>query len=139
MRDQIGADHRLVDGSVQIDVGEGWVGEDGQVTFQAMARAMRVAVVDANQLRALVKGKTAAEAKAALQPYGDATVTLWPSWVSTVTGLDARLSISIASQAGSPGSGGSASPSTMPAPGPDRSPSGAPPIHPSSSAGSVAP
>jgi len=112
LRDQIGADHRLVDGSVQIDVGDGSVGEDGQVTFQSMARAMRVAVVDADQLRALVKGKTVAEAKVALQPYGDATVTLWPAWVNTVTGVDARLSISIASQASSPGSG--ASPSAAP-------------------------
>jgi len=100
---------------------------------------MRVAVVDPIELRALVKGKTAAEAKAALQPYGDATVTLWPSWVSTVTGVDARLSITVASQAGSAGSGASASATAIPATGPGRSPGGSPPIHPSPSAGSVAP
>jgi hypothetical protein len=110
LTDAVGADHHLVDGSVQIDVGSGSVGEDGQVTFEATARATRVKVVDPNQLRAVVKGRTAADAEAALAPYGVARVSLWPAWVTTVTGIDARLSVSVAGTAGASGSGPNPSP-----------------------------
>jgi hypothetical protein len=110
LKDAIGADRQLVDGSVQIDVGSGSVGEDGQVTFEATARATRVMVVDPNQLRALVKGRTAADAEAALAPFGAARVSLWPAWVTTVTGIDARLSVSVVGAAGAPGSGPTPSP-----------------------------
>ena len=122
VRSKVAQGHLLVDGSIQIDVDAGSVGEDGQVTYQATARGSQVVVVDANQLRALVKGKTVAEAEAALQPYGSARVTLWPAWVTTVTGVDARLSISVAAQAGSPGSGASASPDAYGSPGAQGSP-----------------
>jgi hypothetical protein len=116
LREQIGADHRLVDGSLNVDVSKGSVGEDGQVTYQATASASRILVVDAGQLRALVKGRTAADAAAALAPYGDAKVTLWPSWVTTVTGVDARLSIDVDEGTGSGGAGSSASPSSRGSP-----------------------
>jgi hypothetical protein len=106
----VGADRQLVEGSVQIDVGSGSVGEDGQVTFEATARATRVMVVDPAQLRALVKGRTAADAEAALAPFGAARVSLWPAWVTTVTGIDARLSVSIVGAAGASGSGATPSP-----------------------------
>jgi hypothetical protein len=112
------ANHRLVDGSADIDVGAGTVGEDSEVTFQATARATQVAIVDASAIPALVKGKTAAEAKAALAAFGDATVTLWPDWVSTVTSVDARLNVTIdesAEPSGSPPPSGSPRPSRTPA------------------------
>ncbi len=109
---KVAANHRLVDGSADVVVGEGTVGEDGQVTFQATARAEQVAIVDPAALRALVKGKTAADARAALAPFGTATVTLWPDWATTVTGIDARLAITVDDAAGdgprsspTPGSG----------------------------------
>ena len=116
----VAKDHRLVEDSVDIVVGDGAVGEDGQVTFQATARAVQVAIVDAAALRSLVVGKTAAAAQAALAPFGAASVELWPAWVSTVTGVDARLSITINDgTAASGGAGGSgASPSAGRASGP---------------------
>jgi len=123
---QVDSKHRLVDGSVSIDVGEGGVGEDGQVEFQATARATAVTIVDANAIRTLVKGKTAADARTALAPFGTATVTLWPDWVTTVTGLDARLTVTVdAGPTGTPGNGPSAgpSPSARPTTGPVSSPS----------------
>lgn len=112
---QVAKDHRLIEDSVVIDVGEGTVGEDGQVTFQATARATQVAIVDADILRSLVKGKTAADARAALVPYGNASVTLWPDWVSTVTGIDARLTVTV--DQGAAGSPGGASPRPSASPG----------------------
>jgi hypothetical protein len=112
----VAADHQLVPGSTVIDVGEGVVGEDGQVSFLATARATQVAVVDPAALRDLVKGKTAAAAVAALDPYGTATVTLWPDWASTVTSMDARLTITVDTSAAATG-GGSPAPSGSRAPG----------------------
>lgn len=128
LEDRVEANHRLVDGSVDIEVGAGSVGEDGQITFEATARAMRVAIVDAAQVRTLVKGLTPADAKTALAPFGDAVVTLWPDWVTTVTGVDARLTVTIDED-------GAAvpSPSGAPRPSPSRTPAGTP----RSSAGDV--
>jgi hypothetical protein len=117
---QVAKDHRLVADSVVIDVGDGTVGEDGEVTFQASARATQVAIVDANALRSLVKGKTAAEAQAVLAPYGTASVTLWPSWVSTVTGVDARLTVTVEEGTSDKGGAG-ASPASAPSSSPRRS------------------
>ena len=110
----VAKDHRLDADSVVIDVGGGTVGEDGQVTFQATATAVQVAIVDANALRSLVKGKTAAEARAALAPYGTATVTLWPDWASTVTGVDVRLTVTVKDAPAGAGLGGSPAPSASP-------------------------
>ena len=120
---QVTANHRLIEDSVVIDVGDGTVGEDGQITFQATARATQVAIVDASSLRSLVVGKTAAEAEAALIPFGTAVVTLWPDWVSTVTSVDARLTITVDDTTGRGGPGASASPSggVRPSPSPGRS------------------
>ena len=116
LQGRVGADHRLVDDSIDIEVGNGSVGEDGQVTFQATARAERVPILDAAMMRSLVKGKTKAEAEAALAPYGTVSVALWPSWVSTVTGVDARLDLrledaSAGSPSGSPAASAVAAPS----------------------------
>ncbi|HUQ78420.1 MAG TPA: baseplate J/gp47 family protein [Patescibacteria group bacterium] len=131
----VAADQRIVDGSVDIVIGSGSVGEDGQVTFEATARAIGVAIVDPGPLRELAKGRTAVDARAALAPYGDALVTLWPDWVTTVPTIDSRLEITIV--AGPPGgapapssSAGSAPPSASrpeaSPPPPPRSPSAAP-------------
>ncbi|MEO5941489.1 MAG: hypothetical protein ABIZ72_10760, partial [Candidatus Limnocylindrales bacterium] len=90
------------------------VGEDGQVTFQATVRATEVRIVDPGTLRELVRGRTRAEAEAALAPLGAATVTLWPEWATTVTTVDARLSVTVddalagvPGPSAAPGSGGS--------------------------------
>jgi hypothetical protein len=104
---RVGTDHQLVAGSTDIQVGDGVVGADGVVSFTATARARRVLIVDADSLRSIVKGRSAADARAALARYGDATVELWPAWVSTVTGFDARLTVRVVPAAGSAGPGGS--------------------------------
>ena len=126
------ADHRLLEDTVSIDVGEGSVGEDGQVTFQATVRATQVLIVDAASLPGLVKGKTKAEAEAVLARFGTAHVTLWPEWVSTVTTLDARISaivedatVGIGPGGASPSPGaGSAAPRPSPTPARSTAPAG---------------
>lgn len=95
LSEAVAADQRIVDGSIDIVVGSGSVGEDGQVTFEATARAVGVAIVDPARLRDLVKGRTAADARAVLAPFGEAVVTLWPDWVTIVPTMDSRLEITI--------------------------------------------
>ena len=136
---KVGADHRLVDGSVNVSVGEGTVDESGTVTFDATAQGARVLVVDPNQLRGLVKGKTKAEAEAALAPFGDAHVDLWPSWVTRVTGVDARLSVTVAPDAATNGSTPSASAAPRPSAAPSHRPSASPARSAAPASGSAAP
>jgi hypothetical protein len=123
LANEVGSGERLVPGSVDITVGEGSVGEDGQITFLASARGTKVAEINADELRGLVKGRTAGEAKAALAPYGDAVVTLWPDWATTITAIDSRLSVTVdgvtddgAAPSGSPPA--TAKPSRRPSPSP---------------------
>jgi hypothetical protein len=126
LESRVTAGHRLVAGSAVIDVGEGLVGEDGSVSFLATARAIQIAIVDPAALREIVKGKTPVDAKAALQPYGDASVTLWPDWASTVTSMDARLTITVAAD-------------TVSGPGPSTRPAVSPTVRPSPSLPGTAP
>ncbi|MDA8237471.1 MAG: hypothetical protein M0T75_06255 [Chloroflexi bacterium] len=84
----------LLGGSTSVTVGDGIVaGETVRYPVEARAEAVRSLTEDA--VRALVKGRTAAEARAALAEYGAADVALWPDWVATVTSLDARLVVVI--------------------------------------------
>ncbi len=138
---KVGADHRLVSGSVQVQVGDGSVDETGTVTFDATARGQRIALLDANQLRSLVKGRSAADAKAALAPFGDVRVDLWPTWATTVTTLDPRLTLTIDESAGSPeATPGPSSAVRTSQPSPSRRPSPPTSARPSTSAvGSAAP
>jgi len=84
----------LRDGSAVVEVGEGV--PQGQVILYAVtARAEAVREIGVAEVRDLVKGLTAAEAEAALAPYGAAEVALWPDWAATITTLDARLEVTI--------------------------------------------
>jgi hypothetical protein len=136
---KVGADHRLVSGSVQVDVGDGSVDETGTVTFDATARGQRIAVLDPGQLRALVKGRSAHDAEAALAPFGDVRVDLWPSWATTVTTLDPRLTITVDESAGDATEGPAASAGATPArPSSSPRPSAARSTRPASSGGASA-
>jgi hypothetical protein len=84
---------QLVEGSTEVTVGEGTVGEDGLVTFEATVTAKQVTPVDPAAVEQVALGKTKAEAEAALAPYGDVTVTLWPAWVTTVPTMEQRVDV----------------------------------------------
>ena len=146
LQKHVDPDHRLIEDSVVVDVGEGSVGEDGGVTFQATVRASQVLTVDPTTLPALVKGKTKTEAEAALARFGTVTVSLWPDWATTVTAVDGRLTIAVDEAADGDGSAASPSPASggpKPTATPRRTASPSPagsPVGPSASAlGSAAP
>lgn len=116
---QVPAGMRLVEGSTSVTIGEG-IATGELVHFPVQARGQAVRDISEQDVRALVKGKTPAEATSALAGYGSLEVSLWPGWVSTITGVDARLSVSVV---GVP----PVAPGTSPAPQASPPPSATPP------------
>jgi hypothetical protein len=93
----VGADYRLVDGSIDIVHGTPTV-VGGEVSFPVTARASRVRLLDPAELLALVKGLPVADAEEALAEFGDVEVDTWPDWVSSVPTMDSRIAITIVGQ-----------------------------------------
>jgi hypothetical protein len=61
------------------------------VSVPVVANAFQAPTVDVDQLRAAIKGKSVADAKAYLSKYGDAEISISPFWASTVSGFDFRI------------------------------------------------
>jgi hypothetical protein len=123
----VGADHRLVEGSIKIVPGDP-TATAGQVSFPVAAKAARVRILDRAELLKLIKGQPVSEARSLLGQFGDAQVKTWPGWVSTIPTLDSRVTIEIVGQTDgsgqpSPGPSGSASPSRSATPRPTVRPS----------------
>lgn len=87
--------YQLVEGSIAVAVGEGSVSE-GLIDFPVTGTARQVRPVDAAELKQIVFGLPKAEAEAALAPYGDAVVALWPGWVTSVPTLEQRVTLTVA-------------------------------------------
>jgi hypothetical protein len=102
--ENVGSDHRLVDGSIEIVPGEPTV-ESGQVSFPVTARAERVRLLDPADLLARIKGQTVEEARATLAEFGEVEITTWPDWVTSIPGIDSRLSLVVAGQGDAEASG----------------------------------
>lgn len=91
--------HELLPGSVDVEVqAEGASIADGVLTVPVELRARIIGQVDGEEIRARIVGRSAAEAEDALQDLGDATVELWPAWVSTVPDREWRVDITIEEQ-----------------------------------------
>ena len=94
LRASVKAGHQLVAGSIAVSVGKATV--SGQVvSFPATASARQVAILDPDALRSLVLGKSLADARAILAPFGDVRVTTWPDWVSSIPATAGRVAVSI--------------------------------------------
>jgi hypothetical protein len=126
IRAAVAADKALVKGSVDVRVGAPHV-DGSAVLFPVTARASEVNAPDAGAIRRAVKGMPVDEARERLRDYGDATVDVWPGWVTTITSYDFRLDVNVVSDVPTepitpvP----SASPSVAPLPLPSAAPSGA--------------
>ncbi len=88
--------YQLVDGSMAVTVGQGTVTEDGMVSYTVTGTALQRRPIDPAALKALVLGRSAADAKAALAAYGNVDVVLWPGWVTSVPTTDGRVTIVVA-------------------------------------------
>jgi hypothetical protein len=129
IRARVQAGHRLVDDSIEVSPAEARV--DGEiVTFTMTASASQIRILDAADLRELVRGKPVAEARALLEPFGEVEIETWPDWVTSVPTIDGRFELTVdtdidadtdPSPSGSarpasprPSVGGSAAPSSAP-------------------------
>jgi hypothetical protein len=86
--------YTLVESSVATVVGKA-VSHDGTVTLPLTVTAGQDPVVDVADIRAQIRGKSLAEAKALLAKLGQVDVSLWPFWVTDVPGFDFRIDIKI--------------------------------------------
>jgi Baseplate J-like protein len=101
MRSAASAGNSVVDGSVQAEIGEPTI--DGQaVAFPVTARASQVRVMDQPALVRLIKGKPLPQARAALEPFGDVKLSVWPDWVTAIPTIDGRIQLRVASPAATP-------------------------------------
>lgn len=94
LRSEVPSGYQLFSGSIATTVGDGTV-EGSKVSFPVAAKAAIWKPVDTAGLLAEVKGKTVAEARQLLDPLGSVSISLWPSWVSTIPTLDQRLSLTV--------------------------------------------
>jgi hypothetical protein len=105
----------IVDGSITIRPGNPLV-EGQQISFPVTVEARQVSIPDAAELERLILGKSEAEARELLAPFGDVELTLWPDWVSSVPTIDGRVEVEVRPPL----------PVTTPAPRPSPSPMAAP-------------
>ena len=94
IRSNVEPGHQLVADSVEVEVGQPVV-SGRTVAFDATATASQVAVLDADELKAMVLGKPLDAARSILSPYGDVELTAWPDWVGSVPSLADRVDVRI--------------------------------------------
>ncbi|HSK52867.1 MAG TPA: baseplate J/gp47 family protein [Clostridia bacterium] len=125
----------IVDGSITIRPGSPLV-EGQQISFPVTVEARQVSIPDAAELERLILGKSEAEARELLAPFGDVELTLWPDWVSSVPTIDGRVEVEVRPPlpvASTP------TPTASPAPTPAPSPSDVPSAGTSSSPAAESP
>ena len=134
IRGALTAGYEIVEGSIDVAVGDGTVAEDGTIRIPVQATAREARPLDAAALRAKVLGLSAADARAALAPYGAVDVVLWPGWVTSIPTSDGRVTLTVNAAVQPPTASPSASPSPhrTATPGPTRAASPTPSAGPSS-------
>jgi hypothetical protein len=70
--------------------------EGGNVTFTVTAQGERWHPLDAAALLAQVRGRSVSDARTILQQYGEVSIATWPSYVTTIPTLDARVTLTVA-------------------------------------------
>lgn len=86
--------HRLVEDAIEVTVGEARM-EDERMIVPVTVTGRSVATLVEDEVRERSAGRSAAEAEAALDDLGPATIDLWPGWVTTVPTLDWRVEVRI--------------------------------------------
>ncbi|MEA2650465.1 MAG: hypothetical protein QOI85_186 [Chloroflexota bacterium] len=93
------AGHEIVPSATEVSIGE--ARQDGDALFVAVSvTGASTPTIDRDVVIERVRGRSADEAAAALTELGDATIDLWPDWVSSVPGIDWRIDVRIAGERG---------------------------------------
>jgi baseplate J-like protein len=101
LRSRVDAGSTLDPASITIDIGTPAVTGD-TVTFPVTMHGTEVRSVDKASLLAAIRGLDLPAARAKLQPFGDATISVWPDWVTSVPTNADRVSLTIGSPAPAP-------------------------------------
>jgi len=67
----------------------------GVVTFPVDGSAKQVRPVDGEALRRQVLGLARDDAAELLAAYGTADIVLWPDWVTSVPGIEQRVTLTV--------------------------------------------
>lgn len=84
----------LLADTVSVLVGDATL-QGASLTIDVTVSARATSAVDADEVRRRIAGRTAEEAEAAIADLGDASVELWPGWVTTVPGMAWRVDLRI--------------------------------------------
>ncbi|HEX7171691.1 MAG TPA: hypothetical protein VF365_03665 [Candidatus Limnocylindria bacterium] len=84
----------LLAGTIAVVIGEQNL-QDGTVAVDVTITARAASAIDLEEVRRRIVGRSADEAEAAVADLGDASVELWPGWVTTVPGIAWRVDLRI--------------------------------------------
>jgi hypothetical protein len=94
LRAKVGPGHQLVANSIDVQVGAPVV--SGQsVSFAATATGQEIAILDPDELRAMILGKPLATARELLASYGQVELTAWPDWVGSIPTIADRVDVRV--------------------------------------------
>ncbi len=94
LRAAVGAGKQLVADSVDIVIGEAIV--IGQsIRFPVTATAQQITILDAEQLKAQILGRSVADARSILEAYGKVDLSVSPDWTGSVPGFESRVTVTI--------------------------------------------
>ena len=94
IREAVTPGHELVPGSIEVEVGEALI--IGQsVSFPVDATAEQIAILDADELKAMILGKPIEEARAILAPFGQVSLEVSPDWTGSIPGFESRVTLTI--------------------------------------------
>jgi hypothetical protein len=84
----------LLADTVAVEIGEASQA-GGTLSVDVTVTARAASAVDPDEVRRRIAGRSADEAEAAIADLGDASVELWPGWVTTVPGMAWRVDLRI--------------------------------------------
>jgi hypothetical protein len=109
IKGQVKTGYMLVDGSLTTQLGTPII-HGSTVLVPVTVRASQVRSVDADSIRAGVKGKSLEEARVFVSQYGEVEISVSPGWASTMPAFDFRIDVQFVV----PGADASPSASTTP-------------------------
>ncbi len=116
-RAAVRAGYAVVESSLTTKVGE-TVAQGSALVVPVTVQGLQVRNVSSDALRAEVVGKSLAEAKSILSPYGAVEISVLPDWSSTLPSFDFRIDLRLIAPAvepsGSPPASGEPRPSAGP-------------------------
>ena len=107
-RASIRSGYALAEESVTTKVGVGTV-QGATLVVPVVVEGLAVVVVDVDQIRAGIKGKSLDDARAFLAQYGQAVISVSPDWASTMPSFDFRIDIQLVVPSAAPSGGPSPS------------------------------